>query len=165
MAMIEAEAASVAAKYGTKIILALVGFVVTAGIGATAAEVYEHKVPWGLSAQLDRSEKSIPPLLDAARRTGASDQAALDKPAFDAWSARVDQCEAKATRTSQDDAALLAAAQKNSSSSRDAAFNLGRATCNATPPPAGSPAAAGVMPVGDTDLRTILGAAAYAPTP
>lgn len=158
-------------KLFAKIGVTLMGATVVGGAGMVAGIAYENTVPWGLRAQRDRVEASIP----RERREAAKVQYDKDRRVVLVWQERLEACEAARTDQSEAEAARLDAAQQHTSQSRDAAYNLGRqaglAQCRRSPANAEDRGTDGnaVPPSGllpdDVELRELLAGAAYAPSP
>ena len=139
-------------------------------IGVGIGSFYENTVPWGLRAQRDRIESSIPERERAARDA----QLAADRIVLAGWQQRLSQCQADQRQQSEDVATTLDAAADRINQSRDAAYTLGRqaglAQCRrSNNAESGGPAgdavpAAGVLP-DDVELRDVLAGAAYRPSP
>lgn len=142
----------------------LAGVGVAAALGAAGAEIYEHTVPWGLGPKMERLRDSIPGKVAKAHSEGLRDQLEADRESFRKWDTALGQCNKLRKEESEAAAVQLTAAKKTFTSSRTAAYELGRASCgvpDAKPPPGVSPSAVGVR--NNEDLRTILAPAAYAP--
>lgn len=139
--------------------------------GGAAMATYEHNVPWGLAKRLDRMEKELPGKLLAAKQVGADAQLKLDTAVIDnKWRPALRLCEDSRRADSEKAGAKIDAAIVQQSASRTAAYRLGQASCGASNAPKTSPTPGAdhsdhgnVSLPGDTDLGTILGAAAYAP--
>lgn len=156
-----------AAVEGGKLTGWLIGLAATIGVGFATAEVYEHKVPWGLGPQLSRLHSSLPARDAQNQKTGADAQLKSDQTTLTQWQASLAECRSGQTSASTSTAAQLDAALSIAKKSQSAAYELGRATCkgptDAKTPPAGSVLpGAGVLP-GDTDLGAALAVSAYAP--
>ena len=140
--------------------LILVGLTFAGGFAA--AEIYEHRVPWGLGPKLERLRDSLP-RRDAERYTaGAKDQRARDQLVVDtSWRPALKECRASLKTASQQAGTAIDAERDASTRSSAAAYRLGRATCtgaptNAKPSPRSSTApSVGVRGTGD-DLRDIV---------
>lgn len=125
-----------------------------------------------LAVQRDAIKDSIPRLEAAARedghRRGAQAQADRDRPAFQRFEARVQQCDA-ARRSERDQAAeMISRAEARSIDQASSAYRLGRATCEAPhaipdPGPGGS---LGLVPddrPATPSFRDLFSAGAYSP--
>lgn len=153
---------------GGKLVAMLAGTAIVAAVGFGAAEVYEHKAPWGLMAQRDRLRDSIPGIRDKAWKDGAMAQFKTDEYTINTkWRPALEKCESLRTEASKNAAAQLDRRVADNATSRTAAYRLGQATCganNAKTPTPGSGAASPVGVLDDSDdLASILSAAAYAP--
>ncbi len=151
-------------------------FLITAAVvmaaGFAAAEVYEHRAPWGLGQQLSDLRDSIPDKLKAERTAGeaagAKAQADHDAPVFQQWADQLQQC-----RSDRDAARTRAAqatqrAEAGTGAQVSAAYQLGRATCgasnaNPSPDPVGDLIARSVSASPGADLGDLINAGAYTP--
>lgn len=151
--------------------MALISSAVAFVAGGAAMTIYEHNVPWGLAKRLDKMEKDLPGKLAEASNNGARAQFDQDKKIVeDQWRPALQRCEDARKQDSAKAGAKIDAALAQQSASRTAAYRLGQASCgasNATLPKSTTPGAGGSPVAGslpdDTDLGSILGAAAYAP--
>ena len=139
-----------------------------AAAGAASMATYEHTVPWGLAKRLEREEKSLPGRLENASRVARKQQLADDTHVINTtWRPQLKACQNAASTTSQETARQLDALRSQTTTSRTAAYRLGQASCGASNAKTPGPGAAGSVPTGslpdDTDLRSVLGPAAYAP--
>lgn len=151
----------------SKMLGPLIAGAVVFGTGFTAAEVYEHKIPWGLAHQRDKLRDSIPGVKAAAYKDGAGAQAKADQDGFNKWSAALTACEAKGVAGRDADASALTQLQKFGSTQAAQAYKLGRASCepsHAQVSPSGGHAAPAGVPA-PRDVRTIVSGGAYTPTP
>jgi len=153
---------------GVKTAALVIAGVATFGAGFAAAELYENYAPWGIGARLTKLTNALPRKLDDARAAGAKAQLERDRPIVAEWRGRLATCEATARTASETETQRLEAAIRTTSASRDAAYRLGLASCRAEKrdePKTGT--TPGTVPPGglpdDTELRSILGGAAYAP--
>lgn len=153
---------------GVKTAALVIAGVATFGAGFTAAELYENYAPWGIGARLTKLTNALPRKLDDARAAGVKAQLERDRPIVAEWRGRLEVCETSARTTSEQLARQLEAARLTTTASRDAAYRFGAASCkgarNATNTPSADPGTPvpGSLP-DDTELRSILGGAAYAP--
>ena len=156
-----------------KVGVMLAGAAASASLGFAACEVYEHTVPWGLGPQLQRLSDSIPGKMEGARSQGRQEQFAADELTISGpggWSERLSACTQEKSQISTDASTYLSRVLSTGQASRTAAYELGRRSCNAPTGDSGTgPGSSGAAPGGmlddDTELRSVLSGAAYAPTP
>lgn len=146
--------------------LPIMGAVVAAAFaaGIAAAELHEHRAPWGLGQRLGRLQDSLPErdrrtALSAQQLQLASDTAVINN----SWRPALAQCQAARLAASRTQAQGLDAALKIATASRQAAYQLGRSSCYAPSSPATSPAAPAGVLRDDVDLAGTLAGAAYRP--
>ena len=134
----------------------------TFGAGVAAAEAYEHWVPWGMGHKLTALRDSLP-ARDAERYSaGAKGQRALDQDIVEKqWRPALALCQSQRTQASTSAADSIAAEQDAAKRTSDAAYRLGRASCEGSTSgtkPSGSTAAPVTGSVRGTgeDLRSIV---------
>lgn len=156
-----------AAKAAGKLLPILIGVGLTFGSGFAAAELCERKLPWGLGHRLERLQDAVDRKVVAALRQGHTEQLAYDVNIVStSWRPALAQCQSERLRASQSEAAYLDEIRAAGTTSRDAAYRLGAASCRGSTRNAGtSPGTrSSAPPVGvrdDIDLRDTIAGAAY----
>ena len=148
------------AKFAGAAIAAAVVF----GSGVAATLTWEHKSPWGLAHKLESLRDSLPHEREVAFTRGSLAQREIDQASFNKWAEALRACESKAESESARLASNLDLRDLQAARSREAAFKLGKASCEKSSP-SGASAPVGMRDGQDDDLADILGAAADAPRP